>query len=147
MGFPVAHPAIQEAFRRGLVVEPQPRPRPAGESLSHLVAALPEGLSEKRFMAAVIRLALSNGFEVYHTHDSRRSNPGLPDLLLCKPGVLFAVELKVKGNKPTAAQRRWLALLGTVPGVRARTYRPELWSAVVAELSANLTPGDTGPSG
>ena len=54
-------------------------------------------ITEAQFQARVVGIARENGFKVlrkdplqrpldlvYHTHDSRRSVPGFPDLVLCK---------------------------------------------------------------
>ena len=50
--------------------------------------------TEKAFQFAVIQLARLNGWMVYHTHDSRRSEPGWPDLALCRPPRLVLAKLK-----------------------------------------------------
>ena len=53
---------------------------------------------------------------VYHTHDSRYSQPGFPDLVLVHPRrrrIVFA-ELKRDDEYPTIQQRVWLAALSTV---------------------------------
>ena len=40
-------------------------------------------MTESQFQSAVIELAKLNGYRlIYHTHDSRRSVPGFPDLVL-----------------------------------------------------------------
>jgi hypothetical protein len=51
---------------------------------------------------------------VFHTYDSRRSEPGFPDLVICGHGRVIFAEVKRKGGYYTDAQRRWLAeLMGT----------------------------------
>jgi hypothetical protein len=52
-------------------------------------------MTEKQLQGAVVELAKRLGYLVYHTFDSRRSNPGWPDLVLCKPPRLIFAELKV----------------------------------------------------
>lgn len=93
------------------------------------------GLSEKAFQARVLALAKANGWDAYHTHDSRRSAPGYPDLVIAKPGRMLVAELKVGRNKTTAAQERWLALYESIPGVRVFRWRPEDWETIVKELT------------
>ena len=125
MGIPFGHPAVRQAYERGLI-------RAAGRTVP--VSAPPPGCSERTFMAALVALAEQLGWESFHVYDSRRSRPGFPDLVLVKPPALVLAELKVAANTTTADQDRWLALLGAVPGVRARLWRPEHWSAICAEL-------------
>lgn len=58
-------------------------------------------------MAQVKELATITGWMCYHTRDSRRSDPGFPDLALTRNGRAVFTELKVKG-KLTLPQRLWL---------------------------------------
>ena len=76
----------------------------------------------------------------YHTHDSRNSQGGYPDLTLVHPNkrlVLFA-ELKKRGGYPTLEQRIWLAALRCAleetPNVSVHLWDPDDWPAVVATL-------------
>lgn len=47
----------------------------------------------------------------YHTHDSRRSQPGFPDWVIAgKNGVLYR-ELKSESGRVSRAQNRWIARL------------------------------------
>lgn len=74
-------------------------------------------MTEKQWEANVIQLATTLGWRHYHTHDSRRSPEGFPDLVLAHPrkGILYR-ELKVGDNKPTVAQVEWLLLLAAAGG-------------------------------
>jgi hypothetical protein len=81
---------------------------------------------ENALLARVRRVALDQGFQFYHTHDSRRSDEGYPDCTLVKPGRLLFAELKDRTRKPTHAQEVWLDLLRhSVPGVEAYLWRPQ----------------------
>ncbi len=91
---------------------------------------LPPNLSEKDWQQVVLDLAGWRGWRGYHTHDSRRSAPGFPDLILCRGPRLLALELKRDGGRPTRPQLEWLHVLGQVPGVEARIVRPADWPAV-----------------
>lgn len=93
------------------------------------MAALPP-ISERTFQAQVIAAAEAQGWLCYHTHDSRRSAPGFPDLIMVKGYRLIALELKVGRRKPTPAQLVWLAALRDVWQVDALWARPEDWSRI-----------------
>jgi len=98
-----------------------PRPRQA---------TLP-AMTEQQLQDAVTALADVLGWSWYHTHDSRRSRPGYPDLHLWHPGKgrgLF-VELKRAGKGPTAAQAAVLLELAQVYGQDAvHVWTPTDWS-------------------
>lgn len=81
-------------------------------------------ITEKEFQTQVVELAQRMGQLDYHTHDSRRSAPGFPDLVLCKPErkVIF-IELKTESGKPTNHQLLWIGALRSA-GADARLWRP-----------------------
>lgn len=95
-------------------------------------ATLPK-ITEKTFMAQVIRLARLFGWRHYHTHDSRRSAAGFPDLVLVRGPRLIFAELKTDTGKLSLDQQAWLLTLGGA-GATARVWRPRDWSAIEAEL-------------
>lgn len=77
----------------------------------------------QRVVTGIARLY---GWAWYHTHDSRHSAAGFPDLVLVKPPRLLTVELKrdpPAGRPPTVAQLRWLGLLAAT-GVEVAVWRP-----------------------
>lgn len=86
------------------------------------------GWSEKQFQEQVIGAAQALGWPaVYHTHDSRRSSPGFPDLVLVHPkhGLLFR-ELKTETGTVTPDQFDWLETLQAA-GASADIWRPRDW--------------------
>src|SRR5262252_9371532 len=97
-------------------------------------------LAEAGLLEHLRALARRYGWLCYHTHDSRKSDAGFPDLVLCRPpsvhgpGRLLFLECKTSTGKVTEAQARWLALLGRVPGVEARVVRPQDLGAIEAWL-------------
>lgn len=92
-----------------------------------------EATTEAEFMAWVIDLARMTGWRTYHTRDSRGSEPGWPDLVLCRPPELIVSECKPERGRVTAEQERWLTILAD-SGVETYTWRPRDQSAIVARL-------------
>lgn len=89
-----------------------------------------KNMTEDQLQDSVLALADRTGWLAYHTHDSRRSRPGFPDLVLVdlRPGrarVLYR-ELKSQKGKPTPEQRRWLAALAAA-GADVGIWRPSDW--------------------
>ena len=83
-------------------------------------------MSEKDFQAGVLKLARFHGFTLrYHTHDSRRSAPGFPDLVLVntRTGRILWRELKRNKGRVSPEQREWLDGL-TACGMDAAVWRP-----------------------
>lgn len=67
--------------------------------------------SEAAFQDQVVALARLYGWLHYHTHDSRRSAPGFPDLVLARAPRLIFAELKTETGRRTSEQDRWLDAL------------------------------------
>jgi len=84
-------------------------------------------MSEDQFQTAVIELAKLNGYRlVYHTHDSRRSVAGFPDLVLVsehRQRALFR-ELKTSKGRLSAAQFDWISSM-QLAKLNAGVWRPE----------------------
>lgn len=94
-------------------------------------------VSEKAFMQAVVRFAREHSWYAYHTHDSRRSLPGYPDLTLVHPTrqVALWAELKVPGGDLTLQQERWLTALSQVRETAAFMWTPDQWPEIVMRLT------------
>ncbi len=75
-------------------------------------------MTEKQLQAAIVKTARLLGWRVYHTFDSRRSEPGFPDLTMVKDGRLIFAELKSAKGRATEEQLAWLDALGAC----AETY-------------------------
>jgi len=91
------------------------------------------GLPERAWQAQIVELAGYYGWLAYHTFDSRRSEPGWPDLVLVRPPELLAVELKTDSGRLTVAQRRWLEALAAC-GIETHTWRPREFETVHGRL-------------
>ena len=90
--------------------------------------------SEKDFMDRVLALARPQGWKVYHTYDSRRSDPGFPDLVLCRDGRLLFWELKSIKGRMKPVQLEWINALIGCSGVEVGIYRPQDWDLIVGQL-------------
>lgn len=95
-------------------------------------------MTERDLQAQIVELAKAYGWTVYHTHDSRRSEPGFPDLTLVRNGHLIFAELKTEKGKTSEAQDKWLTELReaetTSRRVRVYLWRPvSLLSGEIAE--------------
>lgn len=105
--------------------------------MTRLTASTAPWEAEAAFQAAVIELARLCRWRCYHTHDSRHSAAGFPDLCLVREsdresgGRLIFAELKSARGRLRAEQRAWLDALGaSVPGVEAYLWRPADWPAI-----------------
>lgn len=101
-------------------------PRRQGADPVASVVVNDERQSEKQFQARVVELARILGYSIYHTHDSRRSEPGFPDLVLVRPPRVLFVELKAGRRRLTDDQAAWMALLERCDQVDAFTLRGRL---------------------
>ena len=79
--------------------------------------------SERDFQRSVVELAELYGWMIYHTYDSRRSNPGFPDLVMVRDNRVIFAELKTMKGKVTKHQERWLEALAKTQ-VEVRLWRP-----------------------
>ncbi len=84
-------------------------------------------MTERELQDAVVELARYSGWMVYHTYDSRRSEPGFPDLVLAKRRRLLFIELKSERGKVRPEQDAWLKTL-TEAGATAFVWRPQQWA-------------------
>ena len=90
--------------------------------------------TEKGFQQAVIELAQRYGFRHYHTHDSRRSVGGFPDLVLVKNGRLIFAELKSERGVESDDQTAWLNDLRECR-CEVFLWRPKDWQQIERVLS------------
>lgn len=85
---------------------------------------------ERHLQASVeehLRLA---GWRFFHAYDSRRSQPGFPDLVCLRGERILVAELKGPKTRVTAEQREWLAAF-ELAGVPAYLWRlPGDWAKV-----------------
>ena len=97
-------------------------------------------LSERQFQTTVMQLARLNGWCFYHTHNSRHSQAGFPDLCLVRGPRLIFAELKTDTGKLTADQEAWLIALDAVPGLEVACWRPKDWGTIETTLKKAKNP-------
>lgn len=95
--------------------------------------------TEVRFQAQVVELARINGYDTYHTFNSRRSQAGWPDLAIYGHRRYLMVELKAEKGHLSLAQRSTIAKLRAA-GVDVRVWRPSQWNEIVATLTRPKAP-------
>lgn len=91
--------------------------------------------TEAEFQRQIVELAELRGWWWHHIPDSRRDNPGRPDLLLVHPEkrrVLF-LEVKSERGRVTLAQSRMIEALDG-GRTRAAVVRPSDWDVIEASL-------------
>lgn len=80
-------------------------------------------VTEAQWQEQVRALCRARRLLHYHTHDSRRSEAGFPDSVVCGPGGVAYLELKTQTGRVSPAQQRWLDGL-TAAGETAVVVRP-----------------------
>jgi len=94
-------------------------------------------MGEAELLAAVRQTCRTLGLLCYHTHDSRRSERGFPDLVIVGAERVIYRELKSARGRVRPEQRAWLDAL-TAAGQDADVWRPgDLYSGrIIRELVA-----------
>jgi len=99
-------------------------------------AAQARAMTEDELLQTVRDMAATLGWRTYHTHDSRRSETGWPDLVMVRDRRLLVRELKSMRGRVTPAQDTWLTELA-LAGVDAGVWTPDqlLSGQILNELS------------
>lgn len=79
-------------------------------------------MTETQLQDAVLELAGTLGWLGYHTHDSRRSAAGFPDLTLVRAPRIVLAELKVGKNDRSLQQVVWGDALEHVEAAIAQPF-------------------------
>lgn len=82
-------------------------------------------MTEAELMANVRDLANRIGLRCYHTHDSRRSDAGWPDLAVVGRRLILR-ELKTESGRLRPEQAAWIEDLQNA-GVDTGVWRPSDW--------------------
>jgi hypothetical protein len=86
-----------------------------------------DGLQERvRRLVLELRPGIDPALLYYHTHTSKHSPAGFPDVTIVMPshGRLIFAELKQQRARPTLAQLNWLDALSFLGGVEVYLWRP-----------------------
>ena len=90
---------------------------------------LAKQVSEEMLQAQVLTYATLRGWLSYHTHDSRRSSPGFPDLVLVRGKRLVFAELKTEKGVLSTAQKEWGQKLFET-GSEYYVWKPSNWEDI-----------------
>lgn len=90
---------------------------------------------EAEFQRQVRTLCEMRGLLVYHTHDSRRSDPGFPDLVIVGSRRMIYRELKKQDGVVSAMQQYWIDRLREI-GHDADVWRPSDLPRIAQELGS-----------
>ncbi len=110
------------------------------KAISGSAAGKPPQHPERDFMQEIIAWLEDRGWLVYHTHNSRFSQTGFPDLFCVRKNQAIALEVKAEGKplrkgrvskrgKWLPGQDEWLAALNHA-GVKALAVWPMTWAEV-----------------
>lgn len=91
-------------------------------------------MSEKDWQALIVSFARAHGWWVFHPHDSRRSEPGWPDLTLIRGRELIFVEVKKHNGKVSPEQANVIEMLEET-GAEVHVWWPKDEPEVRARLS------------
>lgn len=95
-------------------------------------------MSERDFMEQIIVAAGYLGWLTYHVNDSRRDEPGFPDMVMVHPvqGRCLFAELKREQGRFSPHQLMWLGALMSCQGVETYSWKPRDMDRVLEILQA-----------
>lgn len=85
------------------------------------IARLNPNITEREFTETIVELAKFYGWRVAHFRPAwdrghwktpMSGDPGFPDLVLARNGVVVFAELKTKDGRTSLSQRKWMEALG-----------------------------------
>lgn len=105
---------------------PQNTPTLNAEGYDAYLLARAKTMTEAQLQACIENAARYLGWRSYHTHDSRRSQAGFPDLVLVKGSQILWRELKTTTGRLRPEQTAWLTDLNAA-GADTGIWRPIDW--------------------
>lgn len=137
---PISTRAKREAEKRDAMATRPDLWHPPEESPTGEILPWHKAISEAGFQRMVVARAEFHGWWTWHCFDSRRTTPGLPDLILIKqgadgvPGRVIFAELKAQKGRLRPEQKDVLGMLATCP-VESYVWRPSQWPEIDEILS------------
>jgi hypothetical protein len=89
--------------------------------------------TEAQLQQTILDAARQLNWMVYHTFDSRRSEPGFPDAVLLRGRRCLVLEFKTEKGRVSTAQTEWLEAFAEA-GIDARVVRPSESDEVLDDL-------------
>ena len=111
------------------------RPQTERWTLTEYGQEVARTMPEEELLAHILKVARAAGWYAYHTRDSRGSQEGWPDVVLCKDQRLIIAELKSARGTVTPAQARWLEALRQTGKVETYVWRPQDLPAILDTLT------------
>lgn len=90
-------------------------------------------VTEAQFQQSVTAALSLFGWLWYHTHDSRRSNAGFPDIVAVRGSRVLYVELKRETGRVSVDQQIWLDTLRQA-GQSAFVLRPSQFDEFMRDI-------------
>ena len=97
-----------------------------------------KAISDKELQSTVLDILRWEGWMTYHTFDSRRSNPGFPDVVAVKASRILFIEFKSEKGKIREEQIEWLDAL-SITHVDVHLVRPSTQDAFLEEVKVSGT--------
>jgi len=95
------------------------------------VSPLSRAMTEDQLLDAIRSYARLMGWLTYHVHDSRRSEPGFPDLVCIRGNTAWALELKTEKGRITEDQELWISAINQVENIQAMVIRPSQLDEII----------------
>lgn len=95
-------------------------------------------MTEAQFQRRILDYCQMRGLLVFHDQDSRRNQPGFPDLVIASPRHILFRELKTDTGTIRPEQVKWLNTMREA-GADAGVWRPKDWTEHVLPQLAALT--------
>jgi len=102
------------------------------------VTGLDDAMTEAELQEAVVEAATRFGWLCYHDYDSRRNQPGFPDLVLVRPPNVMFIECKTARGRVRPGQQVWLDALKDCDTVMSGVVRPGDLDRIIATLQGGV---------